>query len=431
MTKTLEIKEGVISISSILNKHTGGTLYFGVKDNGDVKGQTIGKETQRDISRAIAGNIKPECSFEVLLRHTAEGVDFIEVTFSGNNAPYSAYGKYYQRFADEDKAISDVQLEKLFRERQKDYSEWEKRASDETVDDVDEELLIEAIAEGNESGHLKYKYSDKKEALRKFGLLSRDGEHINNSGKALFSKNGPIMLKTATFATETKNTFIKLDHFFGNVYECIAKGMDYIAQNIDYNIEFIGSPDRVEKPERPMNAIRDIVVNAFAHGFYDSNTAFEIDVFRDKVTIYSPGSFPRGYSPEDFASQSEKPIMLNPIIVDVLFRTGRIESFGSGFCRTFEECEKADVEYSYRDLKSGFEFTFYRPHGHKNVHEMSMTEKTVLEIIKDNGYLTNKQIAEKIGKSEKTVYRAIKVLKEAGIIKRSGNDYNGSWELKI
>lgn len=45
---TSESKEGIISIASILNKHKKGTLYFGVKDNGDVVGQiseTIPKES--------------------------------------------------------------------------------------------------------------------------------------------------------------------------------------------------------------------------------------------------------------------------------------------------------------------------------------------------------------------------------------------------
>ena len=35
---TGEIKEGMISICSILNKHGVGTLYFGIKPNGDVIG---------------------------------------------------------------------------------------------------------------------------------------------------------------------------------------------------------------------------------------------------------------------------------------------------------------------------------------------------------------------------------------------------------
>ena len=36
--------------------------------------------------------------------------------------------------------------------------------------------------------------------------------------------------------------------------------------------------------------------------------------------------------------------MLNPKITEVLFRTGRIESFGTGFERTFLECERSAVE---------------------------------------------------------------------------------------
>lgn len=55
---TSELKEGIISIASILNKHGGGVLYFGVKDNGDVIGQEIGKDTLRDVSRSIASNIR-------------------------------------------------------------------------------------------------------------------------------------------------------------------------------------------------------------------------------------------------------------------------------------------------------------------------------------------------------------------------------------
>ncbi|MBO4228838.1 MAG: hypothetical protein J5938_00610, partial [Clostridia bacterium] len=40
-----------------------------------------------------------------------------------------------------------------------------------------------------------------------------------------------------------------------------------------------------------------------------------IEVFSDKVVIYSPGSFPIGFTPEDFAFNAAEPIMLNPKIV--------------------------------------------------------------------------------------------------------------------
>ena len=56
---TSETKEGIISISSILNKHGFGTLYFGVRDDGVVIGSQIGKDTLRKVSRSIQENIRP------------------------------------------------------------------------------------------------------------------------------------------------------------------------------------------------------------------------------------------------------------------------------------------------------------------------------------------------------------------------------------
>lgn len=46
-----EVKEGMVSIASILNKHGVGTLYFGVKPNGDVIGQDVSDSSLRDVSR--------------------------------------------------------------------------------------------------------------------------------------------------------------------------------------------------------------------------------------------------------------------------------------------------------------------------------------------------------------------------------------------
>ena len=52
---TAEKDKGIESMSSILNKHGKGTLYFGVKNNGDVKGQVIGEATLNKISQLLPG----------------------------------------------------------------------------------------------------------------------------------------------------------------------------------------------------------------------------------------------------------------------------------------------------------------------------------------------------------------------------------------
>lgn len=71
----------------------------------------------------------------------------------------------------------------------------------------------------------------------------------------------------------------------------------------------------------------------------------------------------------------------------------------------------------------------YRIHGHKNVHKMSISEKLVYELLRECDSLTNAELATKIGKTEKTVYRAIKSLKENGYIVRIGSNASGYWKV--
>ena len=313
--------------------------------------------------------------------------------------------------------------------RQKDYSSWENSDSDETVSDVDEDLLRKVVSDGNECGRIKYDYSDAVSIVSKFGLYNPSTCHLTNAGKVLFSKNRPVLLKTAIFATQTKDTFIKLNHFEGNVFECIDEGISFILSAIDWNIVISGDAKRKEEPEIPQTAIREMVVNAFAHGQYDSNTAFSIEVFSDKVVIYSPGLFPSGFIPEDFAISAAEPIMLNPKIVNVLFKSSVIESFGTGYERTFAECNDQGIRYEYENTKTGFRFIFYRVHGQKNDHVMTKNEEKVYDLLRECDYLTISELAEKIGRSDKTAYRIIKSLKEHGYIKREGSDKDGYWVI--
>jgi len=55
---TSELKEGIISIASILNKNSKGSLYFGVKNNGEIMGQEVSDKTLREISQAITSHYR-------------------------------------------------------------------------------------------------------------------------------------------------------------------------------------------------------------------------------------------------------------------------------------------------------------------------------------------------------------------------------------
>ena len=127
---TSETKEGIQSICAILNKSMKGCIYFGVKDNGEIIGQQIGKDTLNKLSRDISINIEPSFMYSINERKSVDGKNFIEVSFSGNQTPYSAYGRYYIRFHDEDRQMDNQMLRKFYSENNNDYSAWEKSNSD-------------------------------------------------------------------------------------------------------------------------------------------------------------------------------------------------------------------------------------------------------------------------------------------------------------
>src|SRR3989338_11549785 len=107
---TSELREAVISITSILNKHQKGEIYFGVKNYGTVVGQAVTENTIREISKTISDNIEPKI-FPKINEITFEGKKCVQVEFTGEHVPYYAFGRAYIRVGDEDKKISAKELE--------------------------------------------------------------------------------------------------------------------------------------------------------------------------------------------------------------------------------------------------------------------------------------------------------------------------------
>jgi len=79
---TGEMKEAMVSIVSILNKHGIGTLYFGVKPNGDIVGQEVSESSLRDVSRAAYESIKPQI-YPAITEEVINERHVIKVVFSG------------------------------------------------------------------------------------------------------------------------------------------------------------------------------------------------------------------------------------------------------------------------------------------------------------------------------------------------------------
>lgn len=424
---TGELHDSVKSISAILNKHGYGTIYFGVKNNGEIVGQQVGESTERDISRVIYESIEPKIYPNIQMLEY-NGRKYFKVDFAGNSQPYSSKGIYYMRMSDENRVLTRDEL--LVFIRTKYYSDdWEKELTEYTIEDVDDESLLNFYKSAKDCGRLDLIKYDKEELLTLLELI-KNGK-LNNAGYALFGKNTKIPLKLAIYATNEKLTFIDLHVKIGNIYRLVNEAINYIHSNIHWKVE-IGSRKREEIPEIPIKAIREIVINSFAHAKYIAETEHEINIFPSRVTIYNPGSFPDNLTPLDFVNSNRSSIKRNKIILDVLFRSRDVEKSGSGFKRVYELCDKERIKCEFCTDVYGFGFSFIRNNSNKFINDdlLSKHEKVVLEAIGENIRITRLELSQMIDRSERTVQRITNSLVEKGLIERIGNNRFGYWDVK-
>ena len=348
---TGEKNEAVEAIAAILNKHCRGTIYFGVDDNGFVKGQQISDSTKKDVSRIISDSIEPRIAptIEVL---TIDKRTIIKVSFSGHNRPYAVNGKYLMRTGTENRRMSSDELKRLI--KNDDYSsKWEEGMTEYTTEDLDDDALKDFYQSAKDCGRLSMKAYDKEKLLTMIDVLHNG--RINNGGFALFGKNTKIGLKLASYATNNKVTFTDLKLLEGNIYNLVNNALDYVLNRINWRSK-IGVRKRKEIPEIPEEAIREIIVNAFAHADYETVPEIEIGIHPGKIEIYNPGSFPDDLTPLDFISRNLPSYKRNKLILDILFRSKDVEKSGTGFQRVNDLCTEQNVTWHFRKEAYGFFF---------------------------------------------------------------------------
>jgi predicted HTH transcriptional regulator len=67
--------------------------------------------------------------------------------------------------------------------------------------------------------------------------------------------------------------------------------------------------------------------------------------------------------------------------------------------------------------------------GESSLKTPGKTPVEILVLLKENPALSIPELAERIGKSESAVERAIRKLRQQGILRRVGPDKGGHWEV--
>ena len=353
---TSELKAAMDSIVAILNKHNKGILYFGIKNNGEVIGQHVSEKTLRDISQSIANHIEPKIYPNINVVKLGD-LSVITVEFEGYDTPYLSYGVGKIRVADEDRSMDAKELVKYIKNKTNE-SNWETQVSDQNINSINVEYLKKYFSNAKKAKRINFEFSDVKSSLDKLSLIKDD--KLLNAGMVLFSESLYSELQMAVFASDQRLSFLDIDRKRGNIFDLVNTAEDYIKRNINWRVEFDGSMERKEIPEIPIEAIREALINSFAHKDYGTCQTNEVAVYKDRVEIYNPGTFPDEHSPEDYINGNLRSIRRNPLIASILYYSKDMESFGTGLKRISDLCKKANCKYEFEKQKYGFVVKFFR-----------------------------------------------------------------------
>jgi ATP-dependent DNA helicase RecG len=307
--------------------------------------------------------------------------------------------------------------------------------------DVDEAVLRDYIDRANRAGRIGFSYTTKSDVLNKLEMVE-DGK-LKNAAYVLFIGSNMIEVQMAIFAGTERLTFNDIQREHGSITDLIRIAERYVKSNIRWRVEFNGSIERKEIPEIPVDAVREAINNSFCHRNYKSSQNNEVLIYKNRIEIYNPGTFPEGLKPEDFIDGNETSVKRNPLLAQLMYYSKDIESFGTGLKRISDACKKSGIKLEFRLMKRGFAVVFYRPDEDFNPTEKTLdvvlndvinvalnkTEKDVLSSIIENRAIKAEKIAIRLSKSKRTVQRYLNSLLKKNVIRRMGSRKDGYWKV--
>lgn len=424
---TAEFDRACKAIVAMLNKSGMGTIYFGVKDNGEVIGHLIGKDTLSTLADRIKESIKPSI-YPVIKSETLDGKTIIKVIFQGSNKPYAYKGAFYIRVEQQNLVMDPIVLRDMIKASDEYNDLIEKELTPFDIEHIDEEALDRFYRQAVAQGRIEKHDHTSSELLTQLGLMRDD--RLTNAGYYLFGKDVFLVYKAVEYPSTERLNPIDLKRFEDNIFNLIQKVSGFIQEKIKWRVEFNGMK-REEIPEIPLVAIREIVINSLVHSDFHGETEHQVTIDPEVIEIYNPGSF-GDYTPMDYVNNSLPSRTRHKMIQNILFKAYDIETLGRGLKRTDKACKDKNVAWDYRKFPDGFSFCFLRNNSNTPLSVLSKKASILLDYMKSNdNRLDNLQEAGLIlGLKPDGVYPYITELITVKKIERIGSRKSGYWKLK-
>ena len=426
-------------------------MIFGITNEGMVVGLENPEGDAEKISETIKTRLDPIPEFKLRFHQTEDGkVLVILDVYKGDETPYYYSGdgvlEAYVRVGNESVKATATELKRLVL-RGKNTS-YDSQNSTYKVEDYAFSKLKERYKKWTGNS-----FDDKD--LISFGLVNEQGD-LTNAG-ALLADESPIRC-SRLFCTrwnglnKSGGAVDALDdaEYSGSVISLIENGEAFIKRNCKMKWRKTAN-SREEMPEYVERSYHEALVNALAHRDYLVNgSEVHIDIYDDRMEIYSPGGMPDGSMIQDRDPLTVPSTRRNPVLADVFNRLGYMERKGSGFGKIISGYE-FQINYNESERPSfrsdRYQFTVVMPNlnydvpqdfeGNETMSElmsesmsesMSELERTRMQIILhylDTNKEINSSIAAKLLKVEiKTASRLLSKAEKLDILKSYGKTKN-------
>jgi ATP-dependent DNA helicase RecG len=443
--KTSFTEDVIVSLVAFSNAK-GGTVYVGITDKLMIKGVILGKETVAGWLNEIKNKTTPAIipNVDVLEFNNQIIVALSVVEYPVKPIAYK--GRYYQRIKNSNHLLSAVEISNLsLQSRQHSWDSYEFYGA--KFVDLNHEKIVEFIRKVNNAGRFILP-ENAESALEKLGMLSKGV--ATNAAMILFSKNDlHYNVHIGRFKTPTMIVADKM--ISGNLYDVIEESMKTIISHLKFAFDINitnANTQRTEIPEYPLDALRELLLNAIIHRDYQSPTDVQIKIFDTSISFFNPSGLFGNITIEDLKTDTYRASTRNKQLAEALYLTKDIEKYGSGFSRIRKEiADYPSMTFNYRDTGYGFfaEFVYEtqkvttsqmssemssEKSSEKNSEKSSeKSSENILNILESNPKVTIRELSKMMGMSTRMVEKHLKQLTENACIIRKGGRKLGYWQV--
>ena len=399
----------------------GGKLFIGIDDHGIVTGIDNYYELLEQLPNKFRDILGVYAEVNL---HSKDDKYYLEIIIPRFDVPISVRGKYYVRTGSTLQELKGPALNEFILKRT--GKTWddipEPRA---TVNDIDKDTIDQFLYDAKIAKRINVEddisVTDLLEKLRLLenGQLKRAAIILFGKDPSKFYPN--LTVKIGKFGDSDAD--LKFHEVIeGNLIQLKDRiGEMLNAKFFIHPIDFVGM-QRVERDEYPVAAVREMILNALVHRNY-MGAPTQIRLYDDNFSIWNDGSLPEGITEEDLKKvHRSKP--RNPLIADVCFRGGYIDSWGRGTIKIIEACKDAELpEPVLKEEQGGFLSKILKDRFTEDqLKKLGLNDRQIeaVEYVKRNGKITNKNYQEMSDTSKKTSSRDLRELVDKKILKSSG-----------